>query len=47
MKYLTLVSLRCGRFDKRINVEGKSEIQVNEIISNLKYDKNKFILIKQ
>ena len=46
MKYLNLVSLKCGRFDKKINIEGKSDAEIEKIISNLDYDKKKFILIK-
>lgn len=43
--YINLVSLKCGRFDKRIPVIGKTDDEVKEIKSNLVYDKSKYILI--
>ena len=46
LNYINLVSLRCGRFDKRICVKDKTKSEVDKIISNLKYDMKKFILIK-
>lgn len=43
--YLNLVSLKCGRFDKKIFVGGKSDKEISKIKNELKYDKTKFILI--
>lgn len=43
--YINLVSLKCGRFDKKIDVRNKSDIEVSEIKDGLKYDKDKYFLI--
>ena len=43
--YLNLVSLKCGRFDKRFDISGKSQKEVDKMKRELIYDKKKFILI--
>jgi len=45
-KFLVLVSLKCGRHDKRIDITNKTDDEVQKIKDNLVYDKSRFILIK-
>lgn len=43
--YINLVSLKCGRFDKKIDVSGFSDEKIAEIRSKLVYDKSKYIMV--
>lgn len=43
--YLNLVSLKCGRFDKKYYIGGKTNDEITKFKNELKYDKNKFIMI--
>jgi len=43
--FLNIVSLKCGRFNKRISVVGKTDEEIEKLKQNLNYDKKKFILI--
>lgn len=47
INFIHLISNRCDKLNKIYNVSGKTDQELEEFISNLKYDKNKFILVKQ
>lgn len=44
-KFLNIVSLKCGRFDKRISVVGKTDEEIEKLKKNIKYDKRFYILV--
>lgn len=44
--FITLVSRKCDQLNRSYNVKGKTDQEIEEFISNLEYDKRKFILVK-